>query len=334
MGADPSTPTFRFGNPFFLGPNVDELVKRFQLKDNLDPRLRPAHGQDGRRMDAHEQLPGLSRLFRGPLSVRQRDRFPALHLAAGGRRIRAEHHRLLERLVRDRSGDLSRRARRRPAARCCSICSAAAQTASRGTRRARPISATRSSRCSSRTSGTCAAGSPSTTGCGGTGRRCRRRLIRRSTAYAPFLNDPRFPSDGTIPSQWKQFQPRGRLGLGREAATASRSSAAAPGIYYARQNMLSQVGSVTTNGIQQKSDFRDSGSRRCRHARLAQPAHAQRGSRRARFRSLRGVRVFDRDYQQPARLHLQRGIRARTGAEPRRRTWISRSRRASTSRAS
>ena len=27
--------TFRFGNPFFLGPNVDELVKRFQIKDNF-----------------------------------------------------------------------------------------------------------------------------------------------------------------------------------------------------------------------------------------------------------------------------------------------------------
>jgi hypothetical protein len=27
--------TFRFGNPFFLGPTVDELVKRFQVKDNF-----------------------------------------------------------------------------------------------------------------------------------------------------------------------------------------------------------------------------------------------------------------------------------------------------------
>ena len=35
LGADPAFPTFRFGNPFFLAPNVDELVKRFQVKDNL-----------------------------------------------------------------------------------------------------------------------------------------------------------------------------------------------------------------------------------------------------------------------------------------------------------
>src|SRR5207247_8489578 len=28
-------PSFRFGNPFFLQPTVDELVKRFQIKDNF-----------------------------------------------------------------------------------------------------------------------------------------------------------------------------------------------------------------------------------------------------------------------------------------------------------
>jgi hypothetical protein len=28
-------PTFRFGNPYFLQPTVDELVKRFQLKNNF-----------------------------------------------------------------------------------------------------------------------------------------------------------------------------------------------------------------------------------------------------------------------------------------------------------
>src|SRR5204863_5968063 len=27
--------SFRFGNPFFLAPTVDELVKRFQVKDNV-----------------------------------------------------------------------------------------------------------------------------------------------------------------------------------------------------------------------------------------------------------------------------------------------------------
>ena len=81
----------------------------------------------------------------------------------------------------------------------------------------------------------------------------------KTTVYAPFLNDPRFPSDGTIPDQWKQFQPRGGFAwdIGQTGKTVLRGSA---GLYYARQNMLSQVGSVTTNGIEQKSDFRSSGS--------------------------------------------------------------------------
>src|SRR5258705_1718173 len=33
----------------------------------------------------------------------------------------------------------------------------------------------------------------------------------KTTAYAAFLSDPRFPSDGTIPDQWNQFQPRAGL---------------------------------------------------------------------------------------------------------------------------
>ena len=28
-------PSFRFGNPFFVAPNVDEVMKRFQIKDNV-----------------------------------------------------------------------------------------------------------------------------------------------------------------------------------------------------------------------------------------------------------------------------------------------------------
>src|SRR6266849_967173 len=27
--------TFRFGNPFFIAPTVDEVIKRFQVKDNF-----------------------------------------------------------------------------------------------------------------------------------------------------------------------------------------------------------------------------------------------------------------------------------------------------------
>ena len=43
------------------------------------------------------------------------------------------------------------------------------------------------------------------------------------------------------------------LGRSRQRAVGVRASA---GIYFARQNMLSQVGSVTTNGLQQQTHFR------------------------------------------------------------------------------
>jgi hypothetical protein len=72
------------------------------------------------------------------------------------------------------------------------------------------------------------------------------------TAYAPNLSDPNFPSDGTIHNQNKMFQPRvgfawDIFGNGRSALRANA------GIFNARQNMLTQVGAITTNGIQQQS---------------------------------------------------------------------------------
>jgi hypothetical protein len=117
----------------------------------------------------------------------------------------------------------------------------------------------------------------------------------KTTAYAMFLNDPRFPSDGTIPDQKNEFQPR--LGLawdvGQNGKSVVRASA---GVYYARQNMLSEVGSVTTNGIQQKSDFRASGSGDMPvWPNLLAPSPVPAGT----FPLFTGVRVFDRNYQNP-----------------------------------
>jgi hypothetical protein len=72
------------------------------------------------------------------------------------------------------------------------------------------------------------------------------------TAYAPDLSNPNFPSTGFIPNQNKEFQPRvgfawDIMGNGKSALRASY------GIFYARQNMLTQVGAITTNGVQQQS---------------------------------------------------------------------------------
>ena len=74
---------------------------------------------------------------------------------------------------------------------------------------------------------------------------------------------------------------------------------ASAGIYYARQNMLSQVGSVTTNGIQQKSDFRDTTFTGFADMpvwpNLLAPSAVPPGT----FPLFTGIRVFDRDYQNP-----------------------------------
>jgi hypothetical protein len=120
----------------------------------------------------------------------------------------------------------------------------------------------------------------------------------KTTAYAAFLNDPRFPSDGTIPDQWKQFQPRVGLAwdLNGNGKSVLRASA---GIFYARQNMLSQVGSVTTNGIQQKSDFRNTAFTAFADMpvwpNLLAPSAVAPGT----FPGFTGIRVFDRDYKNP-----------------------------------
>ena len=120
----------------------------------------------------------------------------------------------------------------------------------------------------------------------------------KTTVYASLLNDPRFPSDGTIPDQVKQFQPR--VGMAWDATgdgkTLVRASA---GVYYARQNMLSQVGSVTTNGIQQKSDFRNTAFTAFANMptwpNLLPPSVTAPGT----FPLFTGVRVFDRAYKNP-----------------------------------
>ena len=120
----------------------------------------------------------------------------------------------------------------------------------------------------------------------------------KTTAFAAFLNDPRFPSDGTIPDQWKQFQPRGGFAwdIGQTGKMVLRAST---GLYYARQNMLSQVGSVTTNGIQQKSDYRDFTLAGLADMPVWPNVLAPSPVAPGTFPLFTGIRVFDRDYKNP-----------------------------------
>ncbi len=122
----------------------------------------------------------------------------------------------------------------------------------------------------------------------------------RTTAYGAFLNDPRFPSDGTIPNQWNMWQPRAGVAwdVNGDGHSVVRASA---GVYFARQNMLSQVGSVTTNGLQQQTIF----SQTALLTQFGVPTPTWPGVVSppvlppGQFPLFSGVRVFDRDYVNP-----------------------------------
>ncbi len=122
----------------------------------------------------------------------------------------------------------------------------------------------------------------------------------RTTVYGAFLSDPAFPSDGTIPDQWAMFQPRGGVawdikGNGRSVVRGSA------GVYSARQNMLSQVGSVTTNGLQQQTLFANTANLTA----FGAPTPTWPGLLPitpvppGQFPLFSGIRVFDKDYKNP-----------------------------------
>ena len=121
------------------------------------------------------------------------------------------------------------------------------------------------------------------------------------TAYAFFLNNPRFPSDGTIPSPKKEFQPR--VGFAWDVRGDGKSVLRGNwGVFYGHQNMLSQVGSITTNGVQQQTIYTDSilASQGFTptpnvYPGLITPTPVPAGT----FPEGTGVRVFDRDYDNP-----------------------------------
>src|SRR6266542_2751977 len=122
------------------------------------------------------------------------------------------------------------------------------------------------------------------------------------TAYGIFLNNPNFPSDGTLHSPKKEFQPR--VGFAWNIGGGSKSVLRASyGIFYGRQNMLSQVGSITTNGAQQRTNFASSDNIR----QFGVPAPVWPNLLPGSFAPcppnpfpcFTGVRVFSKDYANP-----------------------------------
>ena len=122
------------------------------------------------------------------------------------------------------------------------------------------------------------------------------------TAYGIFLNNPIFPSDGTLHSQKKEFQPR--VGFAWDVRNNHKSVLRASyGIFYGRQNMLSQVGSITTNGVQQRTIFASSATGGGPVWPNAFPATSSNPSCAGPpvnpFPCFTGVRVFSKDYANP-----------------------------------
>ncbi|HEY3382671.1 MAG TPA: TonB-dependent receptor [Vicinamibacterales bacterium] len=290
-------PSFRFGNPFFLGPNVDELVKRFQVKDNYS-MIMGSHtfklgGEwlhtnnyqvfrgffEGRYL--FDSVPGFLRYASpaktggfGPYTVGCSNgtyvtapaSCPAGTTTTGGPLLFYLQSSSPDGIARDGAGESD-------------INNDELALFIQDKWQATPhVTVNYGLRWDAQLM-------PKT-------------VDPKTTAYARFLNDPRFPSDGTIPSQWNQVQPRVGVAwdVRGDGKTVARASA---GIFYARQNMLSQVGSVTTNGIQQKSDFVNSGFTSFATMpvwpNLLPPSAAPTGT----FPLFTGIRVFDRNYQNP-----------------------------------
>jgi len=117
------------------------------------------------------------------------------------------------------------------------------------------------------------------------------------TAYGPFLGNPLFPSDGTLHNQWKQFQPR--LGFAWDLFGNQKSVLrASSGIFNGHQNMLSQVGSITTNGAQQFVIFSKTDNIRLGFGAAPVWPNVVTPSGTG-IQSFSGVRVFDKHYANP-----------------------------------
>ena len=237
MGADPSMPTFRFGNPFFLGPNVDELVKRFQVKDNLTLIKGPHTVKTGAEWIHTNNF----QVFRGFFEGRYlfdsvvgflRYTSPAAPGGFGPFTVGCSNGSYVTAPATCPAGSVTTGGPLLFYLQSSSPDGVARDAAGQSDISNEEIALFIQDKWRVRN------GLTVDYGLRWDGQKMPGTVDPNTTAYAAFLNDPRFPSDGTIHSQWKQFQPRAGFvwDVNQDAKSVIRGSA---GIYYARQNMLS-----------------------------------------------------------------------------------------------
>jgi hypothetical protein len=126
-----------------------------------------------------------------------------------------------------------------------------------------------------------------------------------ATAYGFYINNPaypNFPTNGTLPDQTKEFQPR--FGFNYDVLGTGKSSfRGSVGIFNPRQNMLTEVGSITTNGVQQQTIYGCAGlsyPNDCPVPATYSPIGAS-------------VQVFDKNYHNPRILQFNVGFDQQLG---------------------
>ena len=294
IGASPDFPSFRFGNPFFLAPNVDETVKRFQLKDNYS-KITGAHTIKAGGEWIHTNN---TQIFRGFFQGRYlfdsvtgflRYTSPAAPGGFGPNTVACSNGSFVTAPATCAGGSAPT-----GGPLLFYLQSSSPDGIARDAAGASDINNNEFA-LFAQDRWLVGHGLTLDYGLRWDAQQMPDTVDPATTAFAQFLNDPRFPSDGTIPSQWNQWQPRGGFAwdVGQAGKTVVRGSA---GVFYARQNMLSQVGSVTTNEIQQKSDFAQTGFPTLPvWPNLLPPVAVAPGT----FPFFTGIRVFDRDYRNP-----------------------------------